>query len=715
MELERRKTQRRTISPPEPPQPEKKTSGGLTASDVRIIKETWAIVGTLPTETVGGLLFKHIFEQADVSSLFPFGRKPGFNPNPDAVAANPDVMKHGATVVKTVTTAIGLLTDLPSLVPVLKDLGAKHAKYGVVAAHYPVVGAAFLKTLQVGLGKLYTVEVREAFTSMWGVVEATMLAGVVEAEAAAKEAAAIMSKATPPQPLPPRPAATPMMMSKPANSTASTPSPPSIGVCVSSDTATGGGGMEEDDDSELVEKLKSALLTKLIPVCRALDITSTRELREYGYDELASDMRTHANYTLLPNTWRKIQALVAMESLNSTPLPFTGTPSPIKSSPGVVTGTPVEESIKVLLMNDQRVPDLDALLKTGTAMPVVSPPPPFTAPVVAKTPIKSIMKSPAPDDSWYRRDTLGDSTPEMRASRTPRRAHYSPVAEPPLSKKECEVCPIESFLRPIVPAKAPRTRSRTGTSTGAKDAGKQPLLRSEDQPPSEVLAEAKRWSQELERRKIANTPVPRPLAAAPAAANKSNPATRHIVWSAFAQNPATPESVKKPSVRPWEWSPSTNGTAPPTRSPRRSSQELVSKEVRCPTCTLRFTPKHGRVRCPRCGDEGPKLVSVPSPPAPVTDDKNGSKKVDFNLPVVVKPPSALSTFLNGMFLGGVLIGSTALAFVGGIALGNSPRVHEYAEVFATYVRTGPMMMLKRLPGSLYRVSGSRVSGGRWVE
>ena len=127
---------------------------------------------------------------------------------------------------------------------------------------------------------------------------------------------------------------------------------------------------EEDDDSELVEKLKSALLTKLIPVCRALDITSTRELREYGYDELASDMRTHANYTLLPNTWRKIQALVAMESLNSTPLPFTGTPSPIKSSPGVVTGTPVEESIKVLLMNDQRVPDLDALLKTGTAMPV---------------------------------------------------------------------------------------------------------------------------------------------------------------------------------------------------------------------------------------------------------------------------------------------------------------------------------------------------------
>ena len=114
--------------------------------EIELIKETWAAVQTLPAEVVGGLLFKHIFEQADVSAMFSFGRQPGFDPSPDAVAENLAVKAHGAKVVATVTAAVGLLTDLEKLVPVLKDLGAKHAKYGVLEAHYPVVGGAFLKT-----------------------------------------------------------------------------------------------------------------------------------------------------------------------------------------------------------------------------------------------------------------------------------------------------------------------------------------------------------------------------------------------------------------------------------------------------------------------------------------------------------------------------------------------------------------------------------------
>jgi len=150
--------------------------------EIQLIKDSWATVETLPAETVGGLLFKHIFEQADVSALFSFGRKPGFNADPAAVADNPDVKTHGAKVVGTVAVAISMLTTLDKLVPVLKDLGAKHAKYGVTAAHYPVVGGAFLKTLSVGLGDAYTPEVAAAYTAMWGIVEATMLSGVKEAE-----------------------------------------------------------------------------------------------------------------------------------------------------------------------------------------------------------------------------------------------------------------------------------------------------------------------------------------------------------------------------------------------------------------------------------------------------------------------------------------------------------------------------------------------------
>merc|ERR1719197_1412591 len=71
-------------------------------------------------------------------------------------------------VVDTVGTAVGLLDDLDTLVPVLKDLGAKHIAYKVEPVHYPIVGGAFLKTLEAGLGDAYTAEVAEAYTAMWG-------------------------------------------------------------------------------------------------------------------------------------------------------------------------------------------------------------------------------------------------------------------------------------------------------------------------------------------------------------------------------------------------------------------------------------------------------------------------------------------------------------------------------------------------------------------
>ena len=192
----------------------------LTQPQVELIQSTWKVVETLPTETVvccayahphaahvshptrgtlcdqliclpsctqGVLLFKHIFEAApQAAALFSFGKVEGFDVTADH-SRNPALVKHAVGVVKTVGVAVGMLKDLEKLVPVLKDLGARHTKYGVLAAHYPIVGAAFLKTLKVGLGDAYTAEVEGAFTEMWGVVESTMLSGTsVSPEASAE-------------------------------------------------------------------------------------------------------------------------------------------------------------------------------------------------------------------------------------------------------------------------------------------------------------------------------------------------------------------------------------------------------------------------------------------------------------------------------------------------------------------------------------------------
>mmetsp|Transcript_36930 Transcript_36930/g.86549 ORF Transcript_36930/g.86549 Transcript_36930/m.86549 type:complete len:1416 (-) Transcript_36930:112-4359(-) len=146
----------------------------LSSEQVSLIQSTWKDVEELGAEKVGVLLFKNIFQAAPgAAALFPFGRSPDFDPNGD-LAQDPALVAHAVGVVTTVSTAVGLLKDLPKLVPVLQDLGAKHVGYGVKAEHYPIVGAAFLKTLQMGLGKAYTPEVTAAYTAMWAVVAATM-------------------------------------------------------------------------------------------------------------------------------------------------------------------------------------------------------------------------------------------------------------------------------------------------------------------------------------------------------------------------------------------------------------------------------------------------------------------------------------------------------------------------------------------------------------
>jgi hemoglobin-like flavoprotein len=49
--------------------------------------------------------------------------------------------------------------------------------------HYDVVGAALLKTLSQGLGDDFTPAVREAWTGVYGLVAATMMAAAREASA----------------------------------------------------------------------------------------------------------------------------------------------------------------------------------------------------------------------------------------------------------------------------------------------------------------------------------------------------------------------------------------------------------------------------------------------------------------------------------------------------------------------------------------------------
>lgn len=72
------------------------------------------------------------------------------------------------------TAAVKGLDRLEQLVPVVEDLGRRHAGYGVEDRHYDTVGEALLWTLEMGLGAAFTADVKEAWTTVYGVLATTM-------------------------------------------------------------------------------------------------------------------------------------------------------------------------------------------------------------------------------------------------------------------------------------------------------------------------------------------------------------------------------------------------------------------------------------------------------------------------------------------------------------------------------------------------------------
>jgi hemoglobin-like flavoprotein len=86
---------------------------------------------------------------------------------------------------------IGLLDHPDRLDGALRELGARHLRYGVREAHYPIVGRVLLDTLHETLGEDFTAEAASAWSGFYDVVVASMMAG---ARAAAESAPAVAGR-----------------------------------------------------------------------------------------------------------------------------------------------------------------------------------------------------------------------------------------------------------------------------------------------------------------------------------------------------------------------------------------------------------------------------------------------------------------------------------------------------------------------------------------
>jgi hemoglobin-like flavoprotein len=129
----------------------------MTNEDIQLVQGSWNRVLPLKKEAAE-LFYRKLFE------LDP-GLRRLFTGNME---------QQGAKLMQMITAAVNGLNRLEALLPVVRQLGARHGTYGVRDEHYDTVATALLWTLEQRLQHEFTAEVKAAWIKVYGVLSQVM-------------------------------------------------------------------------------------------------------------------------------------------------------------------------------------------------------------------------------------------------------------------------------------------------------------------------------------------------------------------------------------------------------------------------------------------------------------------------------------------------------------------------------------------------------------
>jgi hemoglobin-like flavoprotein len=139
----------------------------MQAQQIQLVRASFAAV-RLTVSQPGALFYDNLFAvDPSLRNLFHGG-----------------MAQQGERLMTMIGSALDLLDRPAILLPVLRQLGARHVGYGVKEHHYEAVGSALIRTLEQGLGIAFTDDVRAAWVELYGVISSTMI------DAAQREAVA---------------------------------------------------------------------------------------------------------------------------------------------------------------------------------------------------------------------------------------------------------------------------------------------------------------------------------------------------------------------------------------------------------------------------------------------------------------------------------------------------------------------------------------------
>ena len=96
--------------------------------------------------------------------------------------ASTDLRKQKIMLLRVLGLLRQSLRNLDPIVPVLRDLGARHVRYGARPEHYPVVGRVLIASMAEVAGDAWRPEYERAWAAAFDVVAGTMLDGAAQEE-----------------------------------------------------------------------------------------------------------------------------------------------------------------------------------------------------------------------------------------------------------------------------------------------------------------------------------------------------------------------------------------------------------------------------------------------------------------------------------------------------------------------------------------------------
>jgi hemoglobin-like flavoprotein len=131
----------------------------MTLTEKNLVQQSFARVAPI-AEVAAELFYGRLFELDP--SLKPMFRG--------------DMKDQGRKLMQMLAVAVHGLDRLQDILPALRQLGRRHADYGVRDEDYDTVGAALLWTLEKGLGEAFTQEVKAAWAKVYGILTTEMKA-----------------------------------------------------------------------------------------------------------------------------------------------------------------------------------------------------------------------------------------------------------------------------------------------------------------------------------------------------------------------------------------------------------------------------------------------------------------------------------------------------------------------------------------------------------